>query len=348
MLHSSSLFTESLAHKLVKLHFVNEPDIDYQCPVCFELFTEPLAEPLLTDCGHYLCAICHDHLLNTSKAECPTCREPKMLNNARLDKYLQRKVRSLEVSCPDFKEGCEWVGELGYLHNHLDPAKRECGSCTACPFGCGKYAFKSEMREHKRHCHKRMISCEDCGYYNTFTIVTEKHYPICPQSPIDCPNHCLVENLKRHQLEQHLNECNHQIMDCPCRKTFTGCSVRLPRRKMKLHTLQQHNIVLEETDQAVAITPATVSPQYLHNQTPMEFIISNFQEKKKANEVWYSSPFYTHNRGYKFCIRVYPNGYGTGIGFYLSVYAALMRGEYDKELQWPFEGDIIPGGPRDY
>ena len=182
-----------------------------------------------------------------------------------------------------------------------------------------------------------MISCENCGYYNTFTIVTEKHYPICPRSPIDCPNqHCPVEGLRRHQLEQHLNECSHQLVDCP----NTGCSVRLPRGEMKLHTLQQHNLVLEETNQAVAITPATVSPQYLYNQAPMEFIISDFSEKKEANEEWYSSPFYTHNRGYKFRLQVYPNGYGTGSGTHLSVYAQLMRGEYDNELEWPFEGDI--------
>ena len=73
-----------------------------------------------------------------------------------------------------------------------------------------------------------------------------------------------------------------QLVDCPYRKTFIGCSVRLPRGKMKLHTLQQHNLVLEETNQAVAITPATVSPQYLYNQAPMEFIISDFSEKKEA------------------------------------------------------------------
>ena len=182
-----------------------------------------------------------------------------------------------------------------------------------------------------------MISCENCGYYNTFTIVTEKHYPICPRSPIDCPNqHCPVEGLRRHQLEQHLNECSHQLVDCP----NTGCSVQLPRGEMKLHTLQQHNLVLEETNQAVAITPATVSPQYLYNQAPMEFIISDFSEKKEANEEWNSSPFYTHNRGYKFRLEVYPNGNSRGNGTHLSVYAQLMRGEYDNELEWPFEGDI--------
>ena len=121
---------------------------------------------------------------------------------------MRKKLISLtssQKSCSDYEVGCEWVGELRDLHDHLDPAKGRCG--IACPFGYGKYVRRSEMREHTRHhCHKRMISCENCGYYNTFTIVTEKHYPICPaRSPIDCPNqHCPVEGLRRHQLEQHL------------------------------------------------------------------------------------------------------------------------------------------------
>ena len=305
---------------------MHEADIDYQCPIC----REPLAEPYLSiECGHHLCRQCRDHLLSIDKTGCPTCREPDVLMNAVLDKNVQRKVKCLKVRCSDYKEGCKWVGKLGDLHDHLDPAKRRCG--IACPFGCSKFGHSSEMKEHTRHyCHKRMISCEYCGYYNTFTIVTEKHYPICPLSPIDCPNqHCPVVTLRQHQLKQHLNECSHQLVDCP----NTGCSAQLPRREMKLHTLQQHNLVLEETNQAV--------PQYLYNHAPMEFIISDFSEKKEANEVWYSSPFYTHNStGYKFHLKVYPNGDGTGSGSHISVATALMKGEYDDVLKWPFEGDI--------
>ena len=332
-----STFLESLAHKPVTVHLVHEADIDYQCPIC----TEPLTEPYLSiECGHHLCQQCRDCLLSIGKTECPTCHEPDVLMNAVLEKYLQRVVKSLKVRCSDYKEGCEWVGELRDLYDHLDPAKGRC--VIACPFPClfcsSRYTRISEVREHShRHCHKRMISCENCGYYNTFTIVTEKHYPICPWSPIDCPNeHCPVEGLRRHQLEQHLNECSYQLVDCP----NTGCSVRLPRELIKLHRVLRHNPVLEETNQAVAITSATVSPLYLYNRAPMEFIISDFSEKKEANQKWFSSPFYTHNKGYKFRLRLYPNGAGTGRGSHLSVYAALMRGEHDNELEWPFEGDI--------
>ena len=72
----------------------------------------------------------------------------------------------------------------------------------------------------------------------------------------------------------------------------------------------------------------------------MEFTISDFSKKKKANEEWYSSPFYTHDRGYKFRLEVCSYGNGIGGGSHLSVFAALMRGEYDNDLKWPFEGDI--------
>ena len=86
-----------------------------------------------------------------------------------------------------------------------------------------------------------------------------------------------------------------------------------------------------------AITPATVSPQYLYNQ---EFTIGDFSGKKRANVEWLSPPIYTHDRGYKFRLNVHPNGYGKGKRSHLSVYAQLMKGEYDHKLQWPFEGDI--------
>ena len=71
------------------------------------------------------------------------CREPDALTNVVLDKSVQRKVNSLEVRCSNYKEGCEWVGELRDLYNHLDPAKG-----IACRFGYGKHVRRSEMKEH--------------------------------------------------------------------------------------------------------------------------------------------------------------------------------------------------------
>ena len=80
--------------------------------------------------------------------------------------------------------------------------------------------------------------------------------------------------------------------------------------------------------------------QYLH-VFPIELVITNFTEKKSSNRVWHSIPFYTHPQGYKMCLTVYANGRGGGKGTHVSVFANLMKGEFDDTLKWPFQGSVV-------
>ena len=70
-------------------------------------------------------------------------------------------------------------------------------------------------------------------------------------------------------------------------------------------------------------------------QLPAKFIMTNFEEIRAKNELWYSPPFYV--QGYKLCLRVDANGYRSE---YISVFAFLMRGEFDEHLKWPFQGHV--------
>ena len=54
----------------------------------------------------------------------------------------------------------------------------------------------------------------------------------------------------------------------------------------------------------------------------------------------YSPAFYTHQRGYRMSVCVYPNGCGSGMGTHVSVYVHMMRGRFDGLLKWPFRGEI--------
>ena len=326
--HLFLTLTELFPHEARTFAYVDEPDSDYFCPVCRDLLTDPFQ----LECGHHLCCKCRDYLLSTKKSECPTCRESNALSDARLDKYFLRKVNSVTVHCQYYDEGCEYVGEVRYLQKHIERC------AIACPFDCGNFSRRVKMKEHKNlHCPNRPIKCENCDYYNIFAIVTEKHYPICPQSPVDCPNHCRVEGLRRHQLEQHLNECSHQLVDCP----KLGGFVRLSRREMSKHALQEHNLVLEETNQAISIIPLVKISPYLYNKVPIEFIIPNFHDMKETNAVWTSVPFSSHERGYKLGLKVYPNGHKHARGSHVSFFFYLMKGEYDNELGRPFEGHVV-------
>ena len=325
--------------------FVNEPPQDYLCPVCAELLTEPF---LNLNCGHHICRTCRGRLLASRKTECPVCRKPNSLEDARLNLHFQRLVYDLMVYCKHHEEGCKWKGELRSLQEHLDPVWRQCDFVLIpCSFGCGEHVRSGAIKEHKHsQCRKRPSTCEHCSYYNARDIVTKEHYPICEEFPVECPNKCQAEGLKRSQLQAHVDDCPLQVIACPF--SIIGCTVQLPRREMETHTKQdvrQHFLVLKplEPKQEVAITlpSAAVCPPHLLNLPPVEFTMTNYLQLKEADEEWISPPFFTHARGYKMCLKVVFNGYGSGKSTHVSVFVCLMKGKHDNQLQWPFEGDVI-------
>ena len=124
-------------------------------PIC----TEPLIEPYLSiECGHHLCRQCRDYSVLVK--ESAPCVVNQTFTNAVIEKYLQRKVNSLKVRCSNYKEGCEWVGELKTSTTTLILLREDVALLAPLSFLHSKYARRSEMREHsRRHCHKRMISC---------------------------------------------------------------------------------------------------------------------------------------------------------------------------------------------
>ena len=69
--------------------------------------------------------------------------------------------------------------------------------------------------------------------------------------------------------------------------------------------------------------------------------ISEFNQRKANAEndkhtSIFSLPFYSGRFGYKMCLRLYIMGDGIGKGTHLSLFFVVMRGEFDKILQWPF------------
>ena len=329
-----------------EFNFVVAPPQDRFCPVCTELLTEPF----LSDCGHHVCRECRGRIMASGKTECPTCRGPNLLSDARLNKHLQREIYDLKVRCKYHKAGCKWVGELRDLTDHLDPVKRKCEYLLlSCSFGCGQRVRRHVMKHHKLHeCPKRDHTCEYCSYHNSRDIVMEQHLPVCHEFPVRCPNKCNVRGLKRKQLNAHIDECPLQVIECPF--SSAGCTVKLPRNQMETHedmAMRQHlrlvvnrleQSKLKDVSMSTSSSSTVIYSQSVYNIPPVVFTVTDFQRKKQADKVWISPPYYTHIGGYKFCLKVYTNGLKSGKGTHVSVYAHLMRGEHDDELEWPFEG----------
>ena len=70
--------------------------------------------------------------------------------------------------------------------------------------------------------------------------------------------------------------------------------------------------------------------------------ITEVQKKLAAGNITlYSPPFYTRqNGGYKMCLFMYMDGDGSGKGTHLSFYIAVMKGDYDVQLAWPFQQKV--------
>ena len=106
-------------------------------------------------------------------------------------------------------------------------------------------------------------------------------------------------------------------------------------------------VKLTDTEEELRTTKEKLEQRMsaLENRTRSSYVytwkIGGFEEilrqAKTGGQVWIESdPFYTGECGYKFKMRLYPNGYGKGENTHLSLFLAIIVGEYDAILQWPF------------
>ena len=78
----------------------------------------------------------------------------------------------------------------------------------------------------------------------------------------------------------------------------------------------------------------------LKDGEPMVLKMTGYNTRKATDNRFYSDSFYTSPGGYKMCIRVDTDGYGSDIGTHVSVFASLLEGAYDASLSWPFMGSV--------
>ena len=78
------------------------------------------------------------------------------------------------------------------------------------------------------------------------------------------------------------------------------------------------------TDTTLALAKMVTKPIF---NPPPDTIVNEFERRKKESERWYSPAFYTHVGGYKMCLGIDANGWGTGKGTHVGVGVWMMKGE---------------------
>ena len=140
----------------------------------------------------------------------------------------------------------------------------------------------------------------------------------------------------RHQFIAHTaldlsrRKNTHYLKDDKLNFTITKCSISncsaVTSKKVSEKVSVLENIV-------EAIEPKICVP-------PIEFSLREFEHLKSTCGHWFSPSFYSHQQGYRLCLRVDSNGGGSGKGTHVSVFICIMRGQFDDSLQWPVMGAI--------
>ena len=335
-------------------HFICKVPSELTCALC----TEVLRDAQLTSCcgQHYCCSCLKEWRTRTVKPTCPHCR--KVDFNHFGDLSVDRKVKQLRIRCKCWRKGCAWKGELGDLKEHL----RKCEyNSTRCPRGCGESVHPRELSVHfMERCVLREIQCEHCGAKATYHDITTKHYDLCGDFPLKCPNACSSRIFKRSLLNKHLeHDCPLQQIDCQFQ--VAGCKARILRVDQKQHSathVQSHTDLLlgafQNSTQALIHEAGLLSvdagtankelpleclrtiagvyeSQLKEGGPPLTFRMNNYSSfKQKDSTYWHSLTFSIGS--YKMFVAVAANGIEGGRGSHVSV--LLQTHHHDQHLCW--------------
>jgi len=231
---------------------------DLKCGICMDVMVTPV-----TVCpeNHVFCEQCIVEW--KSHQSCPQCRRPLNREFAPL-RLAQNLIHKARVYCDHHKsgwwraipgtkrrpkrrrsppsppsprsgEGCDWVGELATLPQHL----KECGYVKVfCPYdGCplwegvqGPNIYRKDIKEHSETCTFRLLPCEHCAHLVPQNQMETHIASACLEFEVKCENECGA-TMKRKDHQGHL--CPKQIINCEF--GIYGCDQKLMRKEMAMH-----------------------------------------------------------------------------------------------------------------
>ena len=337
------------------------------CNICYL----PSRDPYLSVCcGHLFCNSCLNNAVTTIKV-CPMCRSEEF--NTFSNKQADREVKNLNVLCPNKKKGCDWVGELRAVTEHIGSVEGCKYVSVPCRNGCGKKIQRRNLAHHVLvSCPRREEECKHCSTVGGYQFITGRHKKLCPKLPLPCPNKCQSDKINREDIAAHRKICPLEMVWCK-----HGCNVQIARKDQESHDeekMQDHLAMtkteLMATKQRVNVLEALLfkhiskkQPDGSHTITaidtqwsiqlhlasltastnpivPVVIKMKEYSRAKLQNKTLHSDIMYTGNRGYSLCFSVIPSGKYEGSNTHLSAYLYLMKGPYDDQLAWPFTGKV--------
>ena len=223
------------------------------CAICLEVAEDPCQHGGEVGCGRVFCRDCITRNLRESRY-CPTCREPLAIfqdpkskscipliykNSSLMYQYTHigaRQIRALKVMCSSLANGCQWVGEVRDLEEHLQSCDYVMVQCTnECYVDYEPcMVIKKDLSYHlANECSKRQSKCQFCNKKGTHAEITI-HLKTCTTKFVKCRNYRKCKHSgSRLTMDSHLQECPYEKV--PCRYAELGCSETPQRKDLKKH-----------------------------------------------------------------------------------------------------------------
>ena len=340
----------------------------YHCSICLLLYREP---HLLSCCGAHFCHNCITTVRVQGKP-CPLCQEKDF--TTMLDKSLRREILELEVSCTFNSEGCTWSGKLKELERHTDVSGGLCEYVlVACKWKCGELVQKRALCEHEQR------KCPNRPWYVDFdnpqvqrlaervnkleevnTLLQNEVRSVKEENArlkSDIKELSTQTSLRREEFTSKLSSVFAEIQKIRNENICLREEMAQLTATLKHKANFEQNCLQRETDERVSVhqndsTIQCSSPvnsdmdsvlsmeSTSHNVAPFSFTMKSFEHRKRQKVIWFSPAFYTHSCGYKMQLRVDANGTQDGENKHTSVFVYLMKGDFDDELSWPFQGHV--------
>ena len=240
----------------------------------------------------------------------------------------------MTVYCTHKDKGCEWTGELRELDNHLNsdpPADKALPGCPytliKCPSGCAECETEGIYRKDYVKAHAggmpECVKAHDGGNEKAHAGGMPKYY------------------VKTHAGDKVKFMISRRRVDM-IRSAPTEAAGLFRKTMAKLgRKADLRMVALKPQPFMQPQQPGRhVTDTRSYKPVGAEFTMTDFDEYKRNNNTWYSPHFYTHPNGYQMYLHVDANGNASGRGTHLSVFVCLMQGEFDDQLEWPFQGKI--------
>ena len=292
-------------------------------------------------------------------------------------KMIQRQYLTshVETECPRRKVNCQYCHDTGEHQFIEGQHKEECPKLPLpCPNKCevGNVPLE-DIETHLISCGYEMIQCE---YYSVGCEVRmarkdqEKHYEEKMEGHLKMTQAKLAEfEIKLSTVKTEAEEkiagltrvtrslnqrlvASEQTLDTVQAQLFAEFKEMQDKQQREMQHKQQEmqDKQQEKINKLETMLNAERTKQWLfrlHTMSitgdkicPVIVKVSGFEDKKMNKTKWHSDPFYTHDKGYRMCLRILINGVGNGEGTHVSVFLYLMKGQYDGNLKWPLVGSF--------